>query len=377
AEDTGTGSAEDTGTGSARDTGTSDLNGDSIAAQIATKLGRPARFLVGLGNVSYTNSWSDSPVFGLPVTLDFHYEYLVGLPGEGGWTEWNDNGRYPIYIAEADIANGVIPMVTVYQMAAWGDGNTDVLDDPEYMTGYWDAAKILMERYGNDIDGHPAVVHVEPDFWGYIHFESNGNPASMPAILHPECAHLPDDVTGIGKCWVYLARTYAPNVIIGLHASEWGIDAEDMANTLLACGGGEADVVFREFLDRDAGCFEAGVLPQCQRNGEFYLDETNQTSPNFREHLEWTKTLSTVMEKPVMWWQVPLGVPSDTPGGTPGHYRDNRVKYIFDHPDEFVAAGGLGVCFGTGASGQTTIESDGGQFATAVTGYFANPTPLP
>jgi hypothetical protein len=74
---------------------------------------------------------------------------------------------------------------------------------------------------------------------------------------------------------------------------------------------------------------------------------------------------------------VPFGVPSDTPGGTAGHYRDNRVKYIFSHVDEFVAAGGLGVTFGTGAGNQTTWTTDDGQFKQAVATYFQNPTRLP
>jgi len=78
-----------------------------------------------------------------------------------------------------------------------------------------------------------------------------------------------------------------------------------------------------------------------------------------------------------MWWQVPFGVPSTTPGGTTGHYRDNRVHYMFGHVAEFVAAGGLGAVFGTGAANQTYIDSDGGQFKTAVASYFASTTALP
>ena len=74
---------------------------------------------------------------------------------------------------------------------------------------------------------------------------------------------------------------------------------------------------------------------------------------------------------------MPLGVPSAKPGGTPGHYRDNRVRYIFDHIGELVDAGGVGAVFGTGAERQTSIETDGGQFKAAVTKYFAQPTALP
>jgi hypothetical protein len=78
----------------------------------------------------------------------------------------------------------------------------------------------------------------------------------------------------------------------------------------------------------------------------------------------------------MLWWQLPLGVPSDTPGGTSGHYRDNRVHYLFNHIDEFIAAGGVGAAFGVGAGNQTTIDTDGDQFKNAVTKYFASPTSL-
>jgi hypothetical protein len=52
------------------------------------------------------------------------------------------------------------------------------------------------------------------------------------------------------------------------------------------------------------------------------------------------------------------------------------VHYIFQHIGEFVAAGGLGVTFGTGAGNQTDITTDGNEFKTAVAGYFASPTSL-
>jgi hypothetical protein len=78
-----------------------------------------------------------------------------------------------------------------------------------------------------------------------------------------------------------------------------------------------------------------------------------------------------------LWWQVPFGVPSDTPGGTAGCYRDNRVRYIFNHVDEFIAAGGAGAFFGVGAANQTYITTDGGQFKNAITRYFAAPVAIP
>ena len=88
-------------------------------------------------------------------------------------------------------------------------------------------------------------------------------------------------------------------------------------------------------------------------------------------------TVGDGLGKPIIWWQIPFGVPSDMEGGSAGHYRDNRVRYIFNHIDEFIAAGGLGAAFGVGAGNQTYIDSDGNQFKNAVTAYYANPVALP
>jgi hypothetical protein len=101
----------------------------------------------------------------------------------------------------------------------------------------------------------------------------------------------------------------------------------------------------------------------CQRDdGPWHWDESNQTSPNFREYLAWAKAIGDGLRKPVLWWQVPFSVPGTTPGGSARRYRDNRVHYVFGHVGEFVAAGGLGIAFGVGAGNQTYITTDGGQF---------------
>jgi hypothetical protein len=196
--------------------------------------------------------------------------------------------------------------------------------------------------------------------------------------LVPEGAGLSNDLAGLGHCILRLGRMLAPKAVIGFHASRWAGSTEEMVSFLDGIGAGEADVIVQDMLDRDAGCFEAHVDPNCQRDdGPWYWDESNQTSPNFHEYLAWAKTISDGLGKPVLWWQVPFGVPSATPGGTAGGYRDNRVRYVFSHVAELVAAGGLGITFGVGAGNQTYITTDGGQFKNAVTAYFAAPVGLP
>ncbi|MBL8716008.1 MAG: hypothetical protein JNL79_08430, partial [Myxococcales bacterium] len=296
--------------------------------------------------------------------------------GSGGWPDWNAGGTFVNILTDSAAAKGVTPMFTLYSMAAWGENNLSVLTNDTYMAAYWSGAKLMFQRLG--AFGKPAVVHFEPDFWAYTQ-QANPDPTKQKVAVTKhaaDCAGLPDDVTGLGKCLVKLARTYAPKTLIGFHASGWAGDTAATVAYLKKIGAAEADLMVIETLDRDAGCFELGTDPNCKRTGKFYWDETNTTSPNFKEHLTWAKAIATGMDLPLLWWQMPFGVPSDKPGGTAGHYRDNRVRYLFSHVAEFVAAGGVGAVFGTGAGNQTYITTDGDQFKNAVTKYFAAPTPL-
>jgi len=350
----------------------------SKAADIAKRLGRQPNFLVGMGN-DLNNDHSKDGAYSLGVTMDLHYAYMVGLPGQGGWPDWNANGTFVNVLTDSAKAAGVTPMFTLYAMAANGENNMAALTDDTYMKGFWDGAKLLFQRIA-EFDG-PALVQFEPDFWAYLQMNSQGNPTNLPVKVQsfaPDCAGLGENGVGLGKCLVVLGRKYAPKAILGFHASAWAdADPAKIVKFMLAVGAGDADILTTDALDRDAGCFEAHTDPNCQRGGSFYWDEANAASPNFHEHLAWVKAMTTGTGKPMLWWQVPFGVPSTTPGGSAGHYRDNRVKYIFSHVSEFVAAGGLGAVFGVGAANQTYIDTDGGQFKTAVTKYFAAPVALP
>lgn len=358
--------------------GGSTVMGTTSAKAVAQKLGRD-HFLIGMGNDLDPDHDKDG-AYTLGVTLDLHYAYLVGLidRNPSGWPDWNAGGTFVNILADSAKAHGVVPMYTLYSMAADGEANASTLTDDEYMRRYWDGAKLLFERIA--AFGDPAVVQFEPDFWGFMQ-RQNGDPSAVTVhvtSLAPDCANLPNTLVGMGKCLVALGRKYAPKAVIGFHVSAWGADdAAQLVSYFKAIGAGEGDIVTTDTLDRDAGCFEAGNDSNCTRGTTgFYWDESNTTSPNFREHLDWVKSITTGVGKPMLWWQTPFGVPSDTPGGTPGHYRDNRVHYIFNHIDEFVAAGGVGAVFGTGAGNQTYITTDGDQFKNAVTSYFASPVAL-
>jgi hypothetical protein len=300
------------------------------------------------------------------------------LPGEGGWTDWNaPSGQYLTMQLNAAAARSVVPMFTLYQAAAWGEANLAAFNDSNFMTKYWRGVRTMFQRLGTF--GAPAIVHIEPDLWGYTQ-QRGDDPSAVPmkvGALVPECTDLPSNVAGFGKCIVRLARRLSPRVVIGLSASQFAAytngepDPVRVATYLSRVGGAEADIVVLESLDRDAGCFEKAIDVNCKRSGSFYWDESNVRKPNFRDHLAWARTIRTVSGKPLLWWQMPLGVPSDVPGGATGRYRDNRVRYLFSHGWEFAGVGGIGAVFGTGAPNQTTARTDGGQLKNALTRYLS------
>jgi hypothetical protein len=117
--------------------------------------------------------------------------------------------------------------------------------------------------------------------------------------------------------------------------------------------------------DRDAGF-----------NGRWW-DATDATRPNFANPIAWARRVSQRMGQPYLWWQVPYGHVGHTVAcvNGAGAYEDNRVDYIFDHPDRFAAGGALGVAFGAGAGCQTTPETDDGHFAARAAAYFGGARP--
>ena len=383
--DSGARPATERGAGISSDDSDADADADADASpsaealpdarrDVAAKLGAPSRFLIGLGNdVTAQEGWDPNRAhaYELGPKLDLHYMYLSGLD----WPSWSGpDGVYVSDHARAAKARGVVPMFTLYQAAAWGENNLGAFDDATFMTRYWRNVRIMYTRLG--AFGAPSVVHLEPDLWGYFqkrHASPSGVRVKVAALV-PECADLPDDVAGFGKCLVRLGRSLAPKALIGLSASSFGAstngksDPQKIAAYLSTVGADASDLMIVETLDRDAGCFEAATDPLCRRAGSFYWNDSD-----FRAHLAWAKTIHEQTGKALLWWQMPLGTPSSKAGGAAGRYRDNRVAWLFAHPEEFAAAGGVGAVFGTGAPNQTTVKSDGNQFKNAVTQYYQQP----
>ncbi|MBK0393380.1 hypothetical protein I8E28_12325 [Ramlibacter sp. CrO1] len=335
---------------------------------MARQIGRPARLLVGLGS---GNPEASVQAQGLrPDVVD---AYLVGV-GPDAWPTWSSPaGSYVNLVAERADRQGAVPMLTLYQMASNGDGNLAGIADATFMAGYWANVRLMFQRLA--MFDKPVLVNVEPDFWGYVERQApDGDPARMPArvSIDADCAGQPDNVTGIAGCVLQMARKYAPKAAIGFPPSDWGAGTPaEVAAFALKAGLQHGDFLVMQTLDRDAGCFEVRAA-ECSRAGTgWYWDDAA-----YAAHLALARNWHDATGLPLVWWQTPLGVPASTPGGT-DHWRDNRMQYFLTRPQDLVAVGGLGVVFGAGAAGQTTIDTDGGQYKRLSEAYLAAPAPLP
>lgn len=344
------------------------------AGALAQALGRPKRLLVGVGTTD------TGTVLGQGLSPDIYDQYLNGV-GSDSWLSWNSpSGAYVERVIQHAEMVGAVPMFTLYQMAARGDSNLSGLTDPSFMGPYWSQVRLLFQKLGRY--GQPALVNLEPDFWGYTQ-RAQADPTRMPALVNPnpDCAGLPDTVAGVAACLLRTARLHAPRTYVGFPPSMFDdLRATDVAY-MQKLGAGQADFVIMQTQDRDAGCMEAqNRAAACVRNGRhWYWDDVNPQPSNghsFAQHFAEARRYFEGLQKPLLWWQTPLGVPAAQPSSSPP-WRDNRVRYFLTHASELVAAGGVGVVFSPGERSQTTLRTDGGQFKTLSKAYFAQPAALP
>jgi hypothetical protein len=337
---------------------------------LVTKLGKPARVLIGLGSTSIDQMKSQG------IHPDIVEQYLVGV-GPGSWPTWNNpDGAYLTFTAQAIQAYGAIPMFTLYQMTANGEGNLSGISDATFMNKYWAQVRLMYQRIA-DL-GTPVLVNLEPDFWGFVASQApDRDPTKMPAAVsaQPECSGLPNTVAGLGQCFVQMGRQIAPKALLGFPPAFWNGTAIDIAAQMRAVGASQADFIVAQTSDRDAGCREvASPPPECQNgSAPFYWDASNRTSPNFHESQKQISDYRAALGNglPILWWQTPMGVPSDTPGGTDQHYRDNHVDYMLRNTQEYGDIHTFAIVFSAGGSHQTSITTDGGQFARLSGQYLA------
>jgi hypothetical protein len=335
--------------------------------------------------------------------FDLRYQYLAGVlapdsacldPGrsraQGCGTEWWGTwqwdqlppGRFVSDFASPTATAGIRPMFTYYlifpaaqRLLGISEGAQEVTvaaRDRAFMSAYLDDFRFFLRQIGSS----PAIVHVEPDFWGYAQqaaraagVDANGLAASVASANPTDCVAAGESIAGLGRCMISMVRTYAPNALVGLHGSAWasGVDcisnrsasadvmaeARRTADFLLAAGSACADLVVVDLSDRDSGWYQRQVPPR-----DTWLDATDTALPTFAQAFGWSRALADRAGKKVLWWQVPVG--NMSLANACGGWQDNKLDYFFDHPDRVVGSGAAGMAFGSGASCQTDPDSDGG-----------------
>ncbi|HLK90439.1 MAG TPA: hypothetical protein VKZ18_11125 [Polyangia bacterium] len=395
-------------------TGGGGAGGSCIGASMLSKLGKN-RLLVGV-------STSDTTAAMAP--FDIRYIYISGGLFDsatpctacgascmaGGnvcttsciwWGCYNTPpGMYATYFMQAAAKNAQVPMFTYYELlqtakntiSGFTEGSaeaTQAATNTSLMTRYYNDWRFLLQAIGQN----KALLHIEPDFWGYARQAGAATAAAAVASANPtDCGSLPNTIGGMGQCLISMVRKYAPNALVGLSASAWNIasntnkstdvttDAKALATFLAACGQSSADFIAVETSDRDAGYYQ---IVESQNN---WWDATDTKLPDYAQDLAWVKALTEALGTPALYWQTPLG--NANQNNTADHYQDNRVDYFFGgnaagvesaapttvpaHWTELAAAHVVGAAFGAGEGTQTTPDSDGGYLVSKTKAYVSS-----
>lgn len=400
-------------------TGTAFAGGHTKVAASTTSTAAPTRAVAthfGFGvqaDASQVNGWmvrSAAP-------WDYAYRYIGGGINTGGtknWTDWAANAVYPIQYADAANSHGFVPVFTYYTInaaigpcaATCSEPQTDLtnLNSPLVMNLYYNDFATLMKRLGTGTYdgvagyGKDTIVHIEPDLSGYAEsavlspstkcFGFCTGTGNDPSLLKASVANsgfalartYPNTYRGFNQVLLKLRDTYAPNVRLAFHVSNWatGYDINsattpDLDATALGTEAGQFaarsgaswtdgttstyDLLFNDVSNKDAGYYTY-VLKKPR-----FWDQSNTVFPNFHRWEDYIRAATTAAGRKAIVWQVPMGNQvylSDN--NTPGHYQDNRVEYFFAHLDELKGAGLIGALFGSTTDGATTYwdrEGDG------------------
>ena len=113
-----------------------------------------------------------------------------------------------------------IPMITYYQLLQ-SSGVTEGAPEVTQAATERDVHGALLRRLAlppaADRQG-VALLHIEPDFWGYAEQQSE-DPTSLTAAVASanatDCASMPNTIAGMGQCMIAMMRKYAPHALVG------------------------------------------------------------------------------------------------------------------------------------------------------------------
>jgi hypothetical protein len=336
-------------------------------SQGAIPSGLPGTLFVGLSVPPGTaQTWVKSS--GVPWAVCYQYISSGVLPSQSWVTTWGTNFAYNYAVASHN--NGCIPEFTYYQIVPTGGEGAQAegvtLNNAATMADYYKDFTALMKQLHSY--GSTAIVHVEPDMFGYFE-QVNGNPAAISASVassgNADVAGYPNTLAGFGEALLHLRDLYAPNVVMAAHVSEWmwslstsaSLDVTQIAKNDAAfmTGLGNWDLFFTDVTDRDSGYYQYVE----HDGGTHWWDATNQKYPNFNRLNTWATAFTTAAHKRLVIWQIPIG---NTIMDTCNNTNSEAMSALAE-------AGVIGLLFGAGNSGTTDNFDAAGDGVT-------NPAPI-
>ncbi|QSA96502.1 cellulose binding domain-containing protein [Methylococcus sp. EFPC2] len=310
-----------------------------------------------------------SRLSGMPV--GYRYQYFTGGLGGNDWRNWNspDGAFADLWLKESRDA-GLTPVVTYYNLVpatpyAYEDPPFRNLQTAATMKAYFENWIFLLQRI--KAYGDPVVVHLEPDLFGYFQWNDSDPANTAVAVASsglPQAIGYENNARGYAKLMAALRDQYAPNVVLGWHASAWATRTDLILNqgdpeaiglataNFYRALGTAFDVMFSEFSDRDSGYYQ--VNGQAQR---WWKPE------DFDRYRRFIAKLSSELGQEVILWQIPVGNTLYRSGNnTTGHYQDNRAEYFLQsvleggdttHLEQYRDAGVVAFLFGAGQDEQT------------------------
>jgi hypothetical protein len=357
---------------------------------------------------------------GQSTKLRIRYHYLSGGVNTGrGWSTWaQGGGSFVTGFIDDSVSHGFLPVFSYYQLpeSSPGTGGDEQQGDllnlrtPQTMKTWFEDLKLFFAKANQT--GQTAVLHVEPDLWGYIEKAELGNggrdvPVAVASTGLTELQGLPNDASGLARAVVRLRDAYAKHVLLGYHLSVWGTgedigdsDPSDAHVDQLAAQAASFyqglhanfDLVFAETANRDAGYRKAV-------DGD---DRGWWTAQDFARNVRFLGDVANTTGKRIVMWQTPLGnTAMRSMNNTYGHYQDNRVQWLLDgatgrdHLKAYANAGVIAFLFGAALDGATcacdarhdgvtnpapisgntrtalSADDDGGLFRSLANGYYA------
>lgn len=357
-------------------TETTPRGGSPQAAQVLPPLphGWPTSLQLGMADSpGGTVAMAATAPFGL------RYQYLAGGLDDG-WRKWVPAGSFVAAYIDESRAAGMLPVFSYYMLlqstpdrGSEGERLATALTDTGLMRRYLED----LEAFFDQATGKGTVVlHVEPDFWGFMQQLAGNDAARLPARVSAtgvtSLGGLPDTVAGLAQAIVRLRDRIAPNVLLAYHLSRWATGSDyvyedppasriDLAASAVFAFyrslGAPFDLVFAEASDRDAG-YNQVVRKD---GGASWWDEQD-----YRNDERFLADFVALSGLRVVLWQVPYGnTLMRALDNSPGHYQDNHVEWLLgdlsgEHLSAYVQSGVIAILFGRGsAHGADASDAEG------------------